>query len=495
MTHATRQPPAYLTSAADRARWEMLRGNRMLYEGDHRCYFLDESRSQFNYPEELVQGVRVRRYVTFNLCRLVSHTIADLMFGAKAKIEAPDATQQEALDGLARRSMIHSRFHEAAIQASWAGGAFLEITRFDGEVYIEVAPADEIYPQGRPLPSGQYRSYVRYATDQIQVAGQTIQLLLKTTYTAGAIARELHQLDENGRARAESLPLDRWPAFADRQPPVAPLERTGIDRCSIVYLPNKTGDKISASDFDGLITLQDKVNAKSAQLARVIAKHADPKLGMPETAADENGEVRASHDVFFFRSKEEIPQYLVWNAELDAADRDLNRSVLEFCTAAEMSPVLLGIRSGATPDAARKLRLEATKDLAKTNRKSLIMEPAIAMAIEIALQLDQSGPLLRSYPTEPVGVQMRDGLPIDELDQASIVATYRGAGAMSLEDAVELRKQDADAAAAEVARIKDEEAAKMPTVLAPLVGDSTGQGDQTVVNGGPQDRASTGVAA
>ncbi len=89
MTTKTANPPAYLTSAADRERWERLRCNRMLYEGEHRCYFLDEGRTQFNYPEEMIQGLRIRRYITVNLCQLMSNTTADLMFGAKAKLDAP----------------------------------------------------------------------------------------------------------------------------------------------------------------------------------------------------------------------------------------------------------------------------------------------------------------------------------------------------------------------------------------------------------------------
>jgi hypothetical protein len=131
---------------------------------------------------------------------------------------------------------------------------------------------------------------------------------------------------------------------------------------------------------------------------------------------------------------------------------------MAFCAAAEMSPVLLGIRQGATPDAARKLRLEATKDLAKTARKSLLVEPAIALAIELAQRLDQTTPLLRSYPIDNVGVHMRDGLPVDGKDLANEEASlWRSAGLLSVEGGVAMRIEDPDAAAVEVQLIEDDE--------------------------------------
>lgn len=462
---SVKTPPGYLPTA-DAARWETLRKLRMLYEGDHRCYFLDEKNTQFNYPDENIDGVRKPRYLTVNLLMAMSNRSADLLFGAKAKIEAPAGSEalQPMIDSLARRSMLHSRLHEAAIQASWAGGAFFEVTRWNEQVYVEVVSADEIYPQGVIQPNGQYRSYLRYATDTAEIAGSKTSLLLKTTYAAGVITRELRKLDDKGHAGGEALPLDQWPAFAGVAP--QPVERIGIDACTIIYLPNKVGQSVGMSDYTrSVISLQDSVNAKFAQLARVIAKHADPKLAAPEAAANPEGEIPASADLFFYRSKEEIPQYIVWNAETAAADADRKETNLAFCMAAEMSPAGLGLRQGAIPESARKLKLDMTIDLAKAARKSLVMEPAIALTVEVAMKLDQASAMLRSYPIEPVGVQMRDGLPIDEVDQSTVISNLRAAGVMSVEAGVEMWVQDPAAAEIEVAAIKAEKAASAPSVF------------------------------
>lgn len=454
------EAPAYLPQE-HKDRWHRLRHTKMLFEGKHRCYYLDELRTQFDYPEQEVNGQTIRPYHTFNLLKLVSVKTADLLFGAKVKLNAPSDLQTDAVDNLARRSMLHSRLHGAVVAASWSGGAFLDSMIWRDEPYIANAAAEEIYPIGSAMPDGQYERYVRYATAEIGSGDQKITLLLESEYQPGRIIRRLWQVDHEGR-RAE-LSLDQWPAFGGNPPPNE--EVLGIAENPITYLPNEVGGVIETSDYDGLIGLQDTVNAKIAQIARVIAQHTDPNLAMPAEAADPDGNNRSGNKVYYFRDPGQLPQYVVWNAQLEAARADKIDSINAFCMAAEMSQVLLGLKEGAAPDAARKLKLEATNTLAKVGRKALILEPAIARAIEVALRLDQTTRTRRTYPIDPIGVEPRDGLPVDELDEAATVEKLRGAGVMSIEAAVSRRIEDPDAEAVEVQRIKSESQASMPSVL------------------------------
>lgn len=465
--HRTRgDAPAYLPPE-HRARWHRLRMARDLFEGRHCDYFLGEGRTQYDYPRVRVQDALVRLYVTFNLCRLVSLKTADLLFGAKPKLDAPSVQQTDRLDLLVRRCKFHARAHTASVQTSWAGGAFLESLVWRGEPYVINVEPDEIFPSGARNPDDQYDTYVRYATANVGTAEDPLLLLLETTCTPGLITRRLWQLDRS-RAKQVELTLENWPQWPTGEVP-ARETRIGLDACPITYIPNECGGALERSDYDGLIELQDTVNAKFAQVARVLAKHSDPKLAAPAASADaKTGGLRSDMDVFFYRSKEEIPQYITWSAELEAAMTDRDSAVDALCIVAEMSQVLLGIKRGATPDAARKLRLEATNSLSKVGRKALNIEPAIARALEIAQRLDQTTENRRSYPVDAIGVEMRDGLPIDELDEATIISTLRSSGTMSIEDAVDRRKEDPDAAFTEVERIKAENAAATPATFGGL---------------------------
>jgi len=458
--------PRYLSEEHQLA-WQRLRMARMLFEGRHRQFFWDEARTQFDYPITRVGDRQCRLYLTVNLLRLVSVKTADLLFGAKAKLDAPTVPQTDALDLLARRSKIHSRFHTAVVQASWAGGSYLLGTTYRGEGYLDNVEPDDIYPLGQRGPDDQYERYVRYATANIGTEQSPLIVLLETNYEPGRIARKLYQLQ--GDKRQKELNLDQWPHWSAAQGGVPANDvRTGVGDNVITYIPNECGGNLGLSDYDGIIEVQDTVNAKFAQVARVLMKHSDPKLAMPETAADEKGNVRADHDLFFFRTKDEMPTYITWSAELSAAMQDREAAIDAFCVASEMSQIILGIKKGAAPVAARTLRLEATNSLAKAGRKAPNIEPAIARAVEIAQRLDQTTALRRSYPVDPIGVEMRDGLPVDELDVAQTVSTYRAAGVMSVEDAVERRKEDPDSAFTEVQRIKAEQAASAPPIFGPF---------------------------
>jgi len=453
-------PPKWLPTE-HHARWERLRQARMLFIGKHRDYYLGENRTEFDFPEVDTQSGRIRPYRTFNLLKLISVKTADLLFGAKAKLDAPSVQQTDSIDLLARRSLLHSRFHAATVAASWAGGSMLESLIWRDEPYVQNVKPDDIYPLGQPMPDGQYERYVRYATSVIGTLGAPIVLLLETEYQPGRIVRRLWQVETNGEKTA--LKLDQWPNFKTGTPPDE--ERLGIAENPITYVPNEAGGEAEISDYDGLIGLQDAVNAKFSQVARVLAQHADPPIAMHASTANDEGGYSTRNKVIFFNSKEEIPQYILGAPELSAAMQDRTAAINALCMAAEMSQVLLGLKEGAAPDAARKLRLEATNSLAKVGRKALLIEPAIARCIEIAQKLDQTTRLRRQYPVDPIGVEPRDGLPLDEKDEADIIATLVGAGVMSIESAVERRIEDPDAAATEVQRLADQRAAATPSVL------------------------------
>ncbi|MGE5608936.1 MAG: phage portal protein [Bacillota bacterium] len=474
------KPVPYL-SRAQNLRAERLRQARMLFEGRHRQYFLDEPRSQFDFPAMEVNGQTIRPYAALKLLRLLSYKSADLIFGEKASLSCDNAIKQMYLDELAKRSKVHSRFHAAAVQASWAGGACLLSCLWREKSYIMTTEPEEIFPEGSPNPDDQFESYLLCREATVGPEDQPIRLLLETHYGREVIERRVRQLDPDGQPLRD-LSLDLWPGPEKDLPP---RESTGVGENLVTWIPNEIDGKRGVSDYDGLIGSQDSVNAAMTQIARVIAQHSDPFLALPDEAFDQDGVFRLKNKAISFRSKDQIPTYITWDAQLTPAQTDRQFRLNAFCIEAEMSQVLLGIKEGAAPDAARKLRLEATNSLAKAKRKTLNLEPAIQRALEIALRLDRDARVAAvAFPDVPVGVEMHDGLPIDDLDEANVVATYRGAGAMSLEDAVERRKRDPKATAEEVERIRKEKAAATPSILMDESGEGAETGEAANAGGG-----------
>src|SRR5829696_2290366 len=116
---------AFLTDG-QQARLERIRQARLLFDGRHREYFLDEGRTQFHFPRVRAGGRTVQMYLTSNVLGLISLKAADLLFGQQPLLRADNPAQQDALSRLVERSALHSLLYGCAVDASYEGECFLE---------------------------------------------------------------------------------------------------------------------------------------------------------------------------------------------------------------------------------------------------------------------------------------------------------------------------------------------------------------------------------
>lgn len=285
-------------SGEQQARLERIRQARMLFDGHHRAYFLDEGRTQFDFPRARAGQRVVQIYLTYNVLGLISLKSADLLFGEEPMLRADDDQQQEALSRLIERSSLHRLLYGCAVDASYEAECFLETCVHDGEVYLQQVPADEIFPVGALRPDGQFEQYVRYRLGNAGTEEAPIYLLLEVTYLPGRIERRCFQLTEDGKDR-RAVALSAWEAAqvpGESTASLVPVAPTGVALNTITWIPNLLVRGRCVSDYDGAIELQDALNAKNSQLGRVLLKHSDPKMAFPEEAFDQDGNVRADHD-------------------------------------------------------------------------------------------------------------------------------------------------------------------------------------------------------
>src|SRR5215208_5909875 len=93
------RPGGYMNFLTDeqQARLERIRQARMLYDGRHREYFLEEGRTQFDFPRVRAGSRVVQLYLTYNVLGLISLKGADLLFGRGPMLRADGDAQEEAL--------------------------------------------------------------------------------------------------------------------------------------------------------------------------------------------------------------------------------------------------------------------------------------------------------------------------------------------------------------------------------------------------------------
>jgi hypothetical protein len=446
----------------------------MLFDGRHREYYLDEGRTQFSFPQVRVSSGTatagrasnlVQLYLTYNVLGLISLKSADLLFGEEPLLRARTRSQQQALSGLAERCNLHSLLHAAAVDASYQAECFLECVRRGRGGLPPPVPADEIFPLGELGPDLQYDAYVRYSLQNVGTEQAKIWLLLETQYREGSIERHAYQLDDDGRGgmSRREVALDQWPLPAGADP-LVPVQPTRIDRNTITWVPNLLVRGKPVADYDGAIDLQDALNAKNSQLGRVLLKHSDPKMGFPEEAFDQDGNIRSDYNVFPFSDPEKIPKYITWDAQLAAAMQDRAFVLNQLLVRTETSPVLLGLKEGAAPDAYKKVRLESFNSLTKAARKAAYWKAGIRRAVSVAQDLEQTLPGVR-YDRSPIGVELRDGIPKDDLEEAQVISLLLPVGAMSRERAIQLQLNDPAAVEKELAAVEAEKAAAAPSIL------------------------------
>jgi hypothetical protein len=478
-------------SREQQARLERIRQARLLFDGQHKQYYLDEDRTQFTWPAAQVNSMMVQPFITLNLLRLISFKGADLLFGDEPLLRVEDVYQQAFLSDLADRSSLHQLFYAKALDCSYEGEAFIEAVLCQGQPYLKEMDAAEVFPVGGIGPDKQYHRYDRYRMKNVGTEVSPIMLLLKEIYLPGRIERHVYQLDDKGKIMRE-VTIESWP-MDDGSPPLEPLTLTGIAMNTITWIPNQLVRGQPISDYDGAIELQDELNAKQTQIARVLAIHANPKMAFPRNAADPQGRIPAGYEVSFFDDPANIPKYLTWaGSELEWAikDRDFTRDALLM--ACEMSPILLGIKAaGSHAEAFKTVRVQAYNSTTKAARKAVYWTTGIRRCIGVAQALSHAAG--SRYEQGQLGVQLRDGLPVDDLDQANRLSILRAAGLMSVRGGLmELKGGDVASVDAEAAELEKENAGKTPSIFMGM-GTPGGQ-EQTTQTGESEETADAAAA-
>jgi hypothetical protein len=504
-------------SKEQQERLERIRGARLLFNGLHRQYFLDEQRTQFRFPSIRLGGIwgdtdRIL-YETFNVLGLISHKGADLLFGdepilrvaapgdaagGEAYVQVQEEAQRAFLGDLVKRCNLASLFHRKAEDASCDDAAFFEAQIIGDQVWLTDVPGEEIFPVGRRGPDDQYAQYDRFTVGQVPTAdpnAEPIYLLLITHYRIGSIDRELWRLHDG--QKSERLSIDQWPLDPGDEPLQEHVE-TGIDENTIIYVPNQIRHGKAVSDYSAdAIQLQDTLNAKNSQLAWVIAQHAQPKISRHMAHADDDGNTRADYSVEYNQDQANASKYITWDAHLEGADKDRDFTLVQLLVATESSATLLGISLGNGTQHAtafKSFRLMAANAIAKAARKSNYQKGGISRALTVCCKLAQR--LGKRFDIYPIGVQLRDGIPLDGLEEAQRISTLRSCGSMSVKRSVYEQINEPADAQDELDELKEETAAQTPSIL---LQPPTAGGEEQGVSSGPtpqeQEQESAAAAA
>jgi hypothetical protein len=443
---------------------------RLLFKGDHTEVF---QRVQQWLDKEVDKAIV---YIVCNFAGLVSKICADLLFGESLKVTVgdEDSPEQEALDTIITDNNLHTKNYEMALSSSWRGDAVYK-ARFglprpwaeNERVIIESVPAGVFFPHlnadNVQEMTGATLAWVKEQNDR--------KYLRKEIHLPGEIRNELWLLD--GSKIRNRVPLSTFDEYAG----LPEQQETGYPGLLVEHVPNWRLDDMfwGFSDYLDLESLFDELNNRISKISRILDKHSDPKLILPPGMMKYDLRTRQWYiekeslqvvEIPNEMAEKDIPRYLVWDAQLEAAFKQIDKLLDLLMMMSEVSPAAFGMDKDGAAESGRALKFRLLRTLAKVNRKKLYFDQGLKNILYAAQVLDVTHGSGSYEPTIP-RLEWKDGLPDDPLEQAEIEASRTSAGNTSLESSLRrLDGLDGEALTDEMERIK----AERQTVAAPETG-------------------------
>ena len=460
------------------------RHNEKLFKGEQLEVFK-------KYFPELEERYRHVLFTAVNLPSIIAKKSADFLFGESPTFSAgkeDNSNEQKAVDRFVDTNDLQILSYESALSNAYRGDSFYKV-RY-GQEYGGVLPKE--VDEYRVIIESQNPMYVFPETLQgngnkilcyhvaypVLVDSDADDWILKVeSHYAGLIVyREFVITPLLTDSKGEVI---QWLIDAEIHE-AHKVEKTGVKHPLVVHVPNYATDASweGIDDITEHYALFASISNRLSLINGILDKHSNPAMAVPvgTLEEDENGipQFRVGVDkVFEVMDKNEIvPQYITWNGELQSSLTVLEKELELIMTLTEIPMVALGAGdSGTSGSSGLSIKFRMSSMLSKVNRKRQYYQKALKRVFDIAQQLEVAvyGDKLDYTPTT-VKIHFKDGLPDDELEQATIYST-RLAGMPTISQKTALMKLDGlteEQAEKEIARMKKEQEEQMGTVDASI---------------------------
>lgn len=368
---------------ADEARLQRYNTYFQLYDGEHYDAFSIIGEKGFT------QQYSRLRYIVANFPQLMTDVIADMLFGEKITIEVDD-TNQDFIDNLMEENELLTQLHESATANSYNGDSVFKIRigKRDDEVadskptiiIEEISPS--IYFPVLDQTSGRYKPKQQVVAWTFEQDNKTY--LHKEIHTTGKIQHEIWEYDPKQKKLISQMAATDF-GFQD-------TEDTKVDKPLVFHIPNtRAGNFFGRSDYKGMISLFFALNNRITKIDNVLDKHGDPILAVPPGVFDEEGNVRVGslkmYEVDSDNPGFNKPEYIVWDANLEAAFKQIDKLVEFLFMFSQIAPASMGLDKEGQAESGRALKFKLLSTIRKSNQKRSYYDQAIKDMIETAQNL------------------------------------------------------------------------------------------------------------
>ncbi len=418
-------------------RLENYKRSRYLFKGQHQEVY---ERIQ-NWIEKSQDKSIV--YVVCNFAGLISKVSADMLFGEGVKYSAnedPVSVEQKQLDALIEANKLNSLNYEMALSSSWRGEVIYKVRHGVMQEWKDDTPHSIIEPASPscfwPILSGDnvrnmqggVFGHVRVAPSGI-AAKQGRSYLKLERQLPGQVEHELWLLDDDRRSLKEQVNLKLFPEYTELEE----QEDTGYPGLLFTFNPNWRLEDMfwGISDYYDLEGIFDELNNRISRISRVLDKHESPRLILPPGIMKEDPNTgrwyieKEDFEALEIDNQDQtvrgdLPRYLTWDAELNAAFQQIDKLLEIAFLVSETSPDAFGMNKSGAAESGRALKFRLIRLLAKINRKKLYFDEAIKDVVKTALHLDAVHGDGAAPDQFDLRLEWADGIPDDPYEQAQI---------------------------------------------------------------------------
>lgn len=473
----------------DRDRQERYAHYDRLYSGNHFDAFAIKGEKNFT------ERYKRLRYIAAPFAGLMSRTMADMIFGEPMRIDMNDKDNQLFVDALFQRNQLPTQLYESELVNSRRGDSIFKMRvgqrnpqalGSDTEIIIEEVTAAIYMPELN-------QSGTRYTPSKEVLAtlftrnGSTY--LHKEIQVPGYIFNEVYMYDpDSHKILAEMKPED----FGYKSEDITNVK----NRTLIFHVPNiRDGSGyFGTSDYADLEPLFFALNNRLTMTDNILDRHSDPILAVPPGVLDEKGQVnKAALNMFEVDNDNpgfNKPEYIVWNANLDIAFKEIEKLVEMLYMFSETSPAgSPADKSAGQAESGRALKFRLLSSIRKKNRKTRYYDQAIKDMVETAIELALANGIsidgVKPKKVERPKIKWPDGIINDEVEQTDMSIARVEAGLSSRAD--EIAKLDdisPEEAKKKVVEIDQEGDPKVPSMSDTAHTDSSSINDPS---SNPQD--------
>ena len=419
---STGQPWPPTKEIADRI--SMMEKYQLCFHGEHMDVYEEQfkrvARVVGNFEEICTYGIML------NYHKRISQKTSDLFVGESPDIEMEVESKEKTVDDMLYDTDFWQVVSEGIIDVSRYGQSVLKIYKDEDKACIDIVPAKYWIPVVDP-------SHIKKIVNHVLawvIPGENKDELHLQIHYKGYYEYRVHVIDKPSKLGTD---VKIGQLISEQR------INTGLDDFAVIPLSNSTSsDSIyGISDYEDLDSIISELEVRVSQIAKILDKHADPSVAIPECAVDFDpitDRPRAKMAKTFIMDGKDsfVPQYITWESELKANFEQINLLLEQLATLSELGSLFIsnglekmGNISGIA------LKKMAYSAMAKINRLRVKNEKSIIKAIKLTSQL--SG---QNISNEKVSVIWPDVMPTLWQEEIEYFAAAVKAGIMSRETAI-----------------------------------------------------------